>query len=112
MVLRGEMKEKQYMENNKSTIDKFIIENSHLRESLLEKEFALQEKDALLQKSTKLLQERERVIAKKDAEIQRHLSSFRYQAGTCFYDATHSLKAFLLLPLRLVKLFLRYKKSK
>ena len=100
------------MENSKVTVEKYIIENCHLRESLLEKEFVLQEKDASLQKSLKLLQEREQVIVRKDAEIQRHLSSFRYQAGTCLYDATHSLKAFLLLPFRLIKLLFKYKKSK
>ena len=70
------------------------------------------EKNATLKKYGNILKEREKTIARKDAEIKTHLSSFRYQAGTFLYEATRSVKAFLLLPVKLIKLFLKYKKKK
>lgn len=105
-------REGKALKGGNDTADKVMLENCHLRECLLEKDFTLQKKNATLKKYENILKEREKTIARKDAEIKTHLSSFRYQAGTFLYEATRSVKAFLLLPVKLIKLFLKYKKKK
>ena len=111
---------------NKKRLERYEIDNSYLREHLLQQEFNLEKKERLLEKSVKIIQNmenaikekdsiirgKENAIKEKDAEIKKHLSSFRYQAGSCLYEATHSLKGFVLLPIKLMKLYIEYKKSK
>ena len=99
-----ERKNKVYLNSNTDTVtqeellNRYIIENSHLRKSLLQKEFELQKKD--------------QIIKKKNTEIQKHLNSFRYKAGSCLFDATRSLKGLIFCPINIIKLFVQYKNKK